>query len=371
MAYGVNYVAATFSAIRNPQSAIHMEVSDVKAGVSYGPMDIRVEEIERPAPGPGQVLLEVKAAGICGSDLHFHRRSPGETPKERRVMRGHEYSGEIVAVGEGVEDRRVGDRVGVEPLLGCGRCAFCAIGQYHLCPDLQHPSGGFHEHTVVPEEKAFLLPESMSYDEAAVLDCLAVGVHAVRQAGLIPPEVVAILGDGAVGISTLEVAKACGARRAILVGHHDSSLRIAERVGADATVNGQKEDPVQRTLELTDGAGADVVFETVGGTAESMSEAASIVHPGGRIVVVGSFTRSPVLDFRQLLLKEVDIRFSWSYAAWQGVPEFRIALDLLARGDLDARAMITHTYPLDRLSDAFQAALNKRESGALKVLVQP
>jgi len=333
-------------------------------------MDIRVEEIERPGAGPGQVLLEVKAAGICGSDLHAHRLSPDEAPKERRVMGGHEYSGDIVELGEGVSDRKVGDRVGVEPLLGCGICGFCVMGQYHLCPELQHPSGGFHEYTAVPTEKTFLLPESMSYDEAAVLDCLAVGVHAVRVAGLIPPETTVILGDGAIGVSTLEVARACGARRSILIGHHDSALRIAEGVGADATVNSRREDPLERTLEVTDGAGADVVFETVGGTAPSMEEATSLVRPGGRIVVIGSFRRPPKLDFRQLLRKEVEIRFSWSYAAWRGVPEFCIALDLLAKGILDAEAMITHRFPLDRLADAFRAALDKGESGALKVLVQ-
>ena len=342
----------------------------MKAGVFYGPMDIRVEEIERPSPGPGQVLLEVKAGGVCGSDLHAHRLAPDEAPAARRVMGGHEYSGDIVELGEGVSDRKVGDRVGVEPLLGCGTCGFCVMGQYHLCPDLTHPSGGFHEYTAVPVEKTFLLPESMSYDEAAVVDCLAVGVHAVRKADLIPPETTVILGDGAIGVSTLEVARACGARRSILIGHHDSSLHIAEGVGADATVNSLREDSVERTLELTDG-GADVVFETVGGTAPSMEEASALVRPGGRIVVIGSFRQPPALDFRQLLLKEVEIRFSWSYAAWKGIPEFALALDLLAKGLLDAEAMITHRFPLDRLADAFRAALDKGTSGALKVLVRP
>ena len=119
----------------------------MRAGVLYGPMDIRVEEIEKPSPGTGEVLLEVKAAGICGSDLHFHRYGTAKKPF-RSVMGGHELSGRIAAVGEGVKYRTVGDRVCVEPLLGCGECQFCARGHHNLCSQLKYPCGGFREYAV-------------------------------------------------------------------------------------------------------------------------------------------------------------------------------------------------------------------------------
>jgi 2-desacetyl-2-hydroxyethyl bacteriochlorophyllide A dehydrogenase len=340
----------------------------MRAGVVYGPRDIKVEEVEMPSPGPGEVLLEVKAAGICGSDLHFHRSS-ADGSSVRRVMGGHELSGRIAAIGEGVARRQVGERVGVEPLLGCGECQFCSMGYYHICKKLTHPGGGFREYTVLLQEKVFPLPDNVSYQEAAVLDCLAVGVHAVHRAGVTITDAAAVIGDGAIGLSTLQVAKAAGARRTALIGHHEGNLEIAKKVGADIAVNSAQSDEVEEVMKLTDGEGCEVVFETVGGMTDTMEAAVRIAKPGGIIVVIGSFAKPVELNFRRLLRNEIDLVFSWSYSTWQGVPEFEIALDLLARGELDVESLITHKFPLDRISDAFHAALNKGESGALKVLI--
>lgn len=340
----------------------------MQAGVVYGPKDIKVEEVETPSPGPGEVLLEVKAAGICGSDLHFHRSSAVSTPV-RRVMGGHELSGRIAAIGEGVAGRKVGDRVGVEPLLGCGECQFCSMGYYHLCKQLTHPGGGFREYTVLLEEKVFPLPDNVSYEEAATLDCLAVGVHAVHRAGVAITDAVAVIGDGAIGLSTLEVAKAAGAKKTALIGHHEGNLEIARKVGADIAVNSASSDEVEAIMELTQGEGCEVVFETVGGLTSTMETAVQIAKPGGAIIVIGMFAKPVELNFRRLMRNEIDLVFSWSYSTWEGVPEFDIALDLLARGKLDAESLITHKFPLESISDAFHAALNKGESGALKVLI--
>ena len=340
----------------------------MRAGVVYGPRDIRVEEVEIPSPGRGEVLLEVKAAGICGSDLHFHRTSDDGTPV-RRMMSGHELSGRIAAIGEGVARREVGERVGVEPLLGCGECQFCSMGNYHLCKKLTHPGGGFREYTVIQEEKLFPLPDDVSYEEAATLDCLAVGVHAVHRAGVTITDAVAVIGDGAIGLSTLEVAKAAGAKRTALIGHHMDNLEVAKKVGADIAVNSAQADEVEAVMQLTDGEGCEVVFETVGGMANTLESAVQIVKPGGTIVVIGSFAKPVELNFRHLLRNEINLVSSWSYSTWEGLPEFSIALDLLAKGELDAEILITHKFPLNKISEAFHAALNKSESGALKVLV--
>jgi 2-desacetyl-2-hydroxyethyl bacteriochlorophyllide A dehydrogenase len=340
----------------------------MKAGVVYGPRDIRVEEVEMPSPRPGEVLLEVKAAGICGSDLHFHRSNADGAPV-RRLMSGHELSGRITAVGEDVKLRKVGERVGVEPLLGCGECQFCSMGYYHICKKLTHPGGGFREYTAVLENKVFPLPDSVSYEEAAILDCLAVGVHAVHRADVSVTDAVAVIGDGAIGLSTLEVALAAGARKAALIGHHGSNLEIARKVGADVAIDSAESDEVEEVMLLTNGEGCEVVFETVGGMAETMESAVQMVKPGGSIVVIGSFAKPVELNFRRLLRNEINLIFSWSYSTWEGMPEFEIALDLLARAKLDAKSLITHMFPLEGISDAFHAALNKGESGALKVLI--
>ena len=284
-------------------------------------------------------------------------------------MGGHELSGIIKAVGEGVKHRKVGERVGVEPLLGCGECQFCSMGYYHLCKSLTHPGGGFREYTTLLEEKVFPIPDNVSYDEAAVLDCLAVGVHAVHRAGVTIKDAVAVIGDGAIGLSTLEVAKAAGAKKTALIGHHENNLEIAKKVGADIAVNSAASDEVDEIMQLTDGEGCEVVFETVGGLAETMDSAIQIAKPGGIIVIIGMFAKPVQLNFRRLMRNEIDLIFSWSYSTWNGVPEFEIALDLLARGALDAESLITHRFPLERISDAFHAALNKGESNSLKVLI--
>lgn len=345
----------------------------MKIAVTYGPGEIGVAEVERPAPGAGEVLLEVKAAGICGSDLHFHRRLAGERPPGgSRPLGGHEFCGMVAAVGEGVRHVRPGDRAGVEPLAGCDACRFCRSGDYHLCPNLRHLSGGFGEYALVPATKVFALPESVSDAAAAILDCLAVGVHAVQRARVRPgaglQDTSVVLGDAAIGLFTMQAARLEGGPVGV-VGHHDHSLAIARDLGADFTLNSHRDDVEAAVRDRTEGLGADVVYESVGGTASTLGDAVRLVRPGGTIVVIGCFTDPPAPDWRRLMRHEVNVLFAWSYAAWNGVPEFQISLDLLATGKVRAEPVITHRFPLDRVADAFGAAMRKGESGATKVLV--
>jgi L-iditol 2-dehydrogenase len=342
----------------------------MKQAVTYGPGEIGLADVPDPVPGPGEVVLRVSAAGICGSDLHFHRRAPGEQ-RVCRPLGGHEFCGRVTAVGEGISHVSPGDRVGVEPLVGCGHCRFCAAGHYHLCPQLRHLSGGFGELTKAPGDKVYRLPDAVSDDAAAILDCLAVGVHAVQRYAPDFTDTAVVLGDAAIGLSTQQVAKANGAGRVGVIGHHAHALEIARRTGADFTINSHDQDPIEAVRELTTGLGADVVYESVGGTASTLAEAAQLVRPGGTIVVIGCFTDAPPPDWRRLMRYEVNLLFSWSYACWNGVPEFQLALDLLAAGKLDSEAMVTHHFPLDEVDQAFQAALRKGDSGATKVLIMP
>jgi 2-desacetyl-2-hydroxyethyl bacteriochlorophyllide A dehydrogenase len=350
----------------------------MKTARFYGGPDVRVEEMAIPEPGPGEVLVRVRAAGICGSDLHGYREPrPGVAYP---IRAGHELGGEVAASGPGVTGLRTGQRVGIEPmhLLGCGTCAPCRRGDYHLCPsrgvrDGQRlHSSGFSEYDLVVADNLFPLPDHLSFDEAAILDVYAVAVHGVHRLPVKPFHTIVVLGTGAVGLTQGQVARAMGARQVIVVGTRDEALATARAAGAaDAVVNGRRTDPVQAVRDLTDGLGADVVFETVGGRADTVQQGLEMASFGGSVGIVGLFVAPIAVDTGPAMRKEVDLRWINSYSTWDGVREFQIALDLLATGRVNARALITHRVPLDRVADGFALANDKARSSAIKVLVIP
>jgi L-iditol 2-dehydrogenase len=346
----------------------------MKAGVYLSPGKLGVREVPDPVLGPGEILIRVKAAGICGSDLHSYRDASRFRSVADRVL-GHELAGDIVAVGAGVENLRVGQRVGIEPLMGCNRCEWCAIGHYHLCAKLAHIgfawSGGFAELSKAPAEKAYPLPDNVSYEAAAILDCVACGVHAVHRLGIGPRDCVVVLGGGAIGLSVLECARWAGARFVALVDPLSRSREMAEQVGADLTIDPSREDPVERVLNATAGRGADVVVEAVGGRAPTLEQAVRMTKAGGRLGYLGHFAAPQTLDVGRLLRYEMTVVPVFSYARWGTVTEYQIALDGVAQGQLPVHLMVTHRFPLDRIDDAFRAAADKDVSGAVKVVINP
>lgn len=356
----------------------------MKAALFYGGTDIRVEELPIPEPGTGEVLVRIRAAGICGSDLHGYRgadpwgtrRSSGPAVGRQN---GHELAGEVAAIGPGVDGLQIGQRVGIEPehLVGCGTCVYCHRGDTHLCRQRglrhgqQHSSHGFSEYDVCRASNIHPLPDNVTLDAAAILDCYACGVHAVHRAPILPFMNVVILGTGAIGMTLGQVVRAHGARRVIMTGTRAEPLAVARAAGAADEVAGAHDDMAAAVLELTGGEGADVVFETVGGNAPTLAQAIDLARPGGTICILGVFTHEPVLDTRTAYGKELSIIWCNSYGRWQGNSEYEIALDLLASGRVAAEPIITHGYPLDHIGEAFAAAADKRGSGAVKVLVHP
>jgi 2-desacetyl-2-hydroxyethyl bacteriochlorophyllide A dehydrogenase len=351
----------------------------MRTALFYGGTDIRVEERAVEEPGPGEVLVRVRSAGICGSDLHGYR---GESPWPREApwRDGHELAGEIVAMGQGVSELSPGQRVGIEPehLIGCGRCEWCRSGDSHLCESRgrrdgeMHRSRGFGEYDVCVASQVHVLPERVALDAAAILDCYACAVHAVRRAPVAPYATVAVIGTGAIGMTTGQVARAVGAARVAMVGTRPAPLEVAKRAGAaDVGFAGLDGDPVGALLEDTGGRGADVVFETVGGTAPTLGQAVRMARRGGVICILGVYTGPPELDVATAYAKELTILWSNSYSTWNGVSEYAIALGMLAAGKLLAEPLITHHFPLSRIGDAFAAAADKKGSGAIKVMVHP
>jgi (R,R)-butanediol dehydrogenase/meso-butanediol dehydrogenase/diacetyl reductase len=344
----------------------------MKAGVFYGKEDIRVEEVKDLQAEKGTVIVKVKAAGICGSDLHFYR---GVVDLPKGTVLCHELSGEIVEVGEGVSSFKVGDRVGIEPLIGCGECRFCKVGEYHLCAQLKHIgifySGGFAEFSRVPEDKLYKLPENVSFEVASLLDCYAVSVHAINKVRVEVDDVVVILGGGPLGLTTAQVVKAAGVNEVVLVDLIDGVLEVAKKAGIGCTINATKEDVVKKVKELSGGLGADVVFEAVGGDAPTLNQAIQLARPGGTVGIIGARMEASNLDVWTAFIKELNIQFVWSYAMWGFKREFDIALNLLASGKINAAPLITHKVSLDEINKGFRLANNKKESNAVKVLVIP
>ena len=338
----------------------------------YGGKDIRVETAPDPEPGPGEVLVRVRAAGICGSDLHGYRRGAAGSGPPRTP--GHELAGVVQALGLGVEGLAAGQRVAVQPLVGCGACRYCRSGDYHLCPDLEHIGGarpgGFAELTVAPADRLYPLPDEISLDDAGLLDVFAVAVHALTCVPVEPAERVVVIGTGAIGLSIAQAAAAAGGHVAV-VGRREHPLQVAAETAAAHGIDSSRVDPVAAVQQWTDGVGADVVFEAVGGNAGTLAQALQLAAPRGRIGAVGSFQEPQTLDVRLGYRRELTLQWVWSYAHRGTRPEFAVALDMLARGQFQAEPLITHRYPLEQIADAFQVADDKAAAQSIKVLVNP
>jgi len=336
----------------------------MKAALLYGPRDIRLAEVAKPEPGPGEVVVRVRATGICGSDLHMYT---GDRPADYPQILGHEFAGDVAAVGEGVQGLAPGDRVTAEPNFSCGACIYCREGLPNLCVNrvgmaINWP-GTLAEYAKVPARFVWRIPEGMSYRQGALVEPLMVAVHAVRRGRVRVGDTVAVLGCGAIGLLTVAAAKVAGAR-VFAVDIVPEKLALARQMGAEATFNGRDADALERIRALTPaGQGPLVVFETAG-VAATVQQAVELVRGGGRIVLVGLSTRPVPVVPMTVARRELEILGSFIYYAG----EFDIGIRLIASGAVDAEALVGVTVGLDQADAAFRAA----ESGAVaKAMVEP
>jgi 2-desacetyl-2-hydroxyethyl bacteriochlorophyllide A dehydrogenase len=352
----------------------------MKAAVFYGGKDIRVEEVPTPAPGRGEALIRITAAGICGSDLHDYRQKSEKPWIPYPHTSGHELTGVVTGLGPGVTKVKLGQRVGVEPLhlIGCGKCRWCLQGHYHACasrgrnPDgsVRH-SSGFAEYDVAPEDNLYVLPDSVSTEAAAILDVYACAVHSIHRIHAYPSYNVVVIGPGPIGISIAEAYRALGARQVIMVGTSDYSLQLAKSFACDQTINSAKVDPVTLVREMTSGEGADVVIEAVGGHSSTFASSIAMLANQGTLGIIGMYQELQSLDTALAMQKEIQISWINSYAAWNGVREFQITLDWIVSGRFQPDKIITHKVPLDKIGQGFAMVTNRKESHAVKVLVLP
>lgn len=348
----------------------------MKAAVYYGPGDIRLEGVERPAAGADGVVVRVRAAGVCGGDVHAYKQVPEDRP-QAVLAHGHENAGEVVEVGSNVTEVKVGDRVFAEGLLPCFDCEPCRSSDYLRCASglgvagLSGLHGGFAEYLWVPvvlRDRAsgtlanlFVLPDTMSYQEGALVEPMAIGAGTARNAQPEAGDVVVVLGTGIVGLSAIVSLKAAGVTRVIASDISDRRLRAAKELGADLTINAAQEDVVSRVKGETSGRGADIAVDAAGLPA-TFAQSIDMVRRGGKVVVV-AFYEKPA-EFKPHVLITRNIRLIPGRGA-----DFRAAFELMKAGKVKAGQVVTHTFPLDRIEDALRAAMNTHES--IKVMIEP
>jgi L-iditol 2-dehydrogenase len=340
----------------------------MRAAVLRGWNDLVVEEIETPEPAPGEVLVRVRACGLCGTDLKmvsgaFEKR--GWPPALPFVM-GHEWSGEVVALGEGLDDTdlRPGDKIVAENHVGCGRCPMCRQGRYNLCEQAGSPGyrlyghtapGALSEYAVRPAVMLHKLPDSVSFLEGALVNQGSLTVHALRRVGFQPGATVAVFGPGLLGLLSAAVAASSGASQIIMVGR-GSRLDLAAKMGCDEVVDYEVEDPVTGVRRLTGGRGVDYVFDCTGNP-EVPAQAIGATRRGGRVALLGlTGGKLSQIDVDRLTLDEIDLMGIRS-----SPNAYPAMIALMRSGRVDLSPLVTHVYPLDSVGEAL-AALESREA---------
>jgi propanol-preferring alcohol dehydrogenase len=262
----------------------------MRAARFYGPgKPLAIEEVPKPSPGPGEVLVKIKAAGVCHTELHFLDGilNLGVVP----ITLSHEIAGVVEEVGPGVDDPKPGDRVIVYYYVGCGRCKYCLRGEENLCenPRAEYgfiTDGGYAEYVKVPARNAVKLPDNIPFEQAAPIGCsVTTAIHATRRARPEVGEYVAVYGVGAVGFALIQYNKLIGAK-VIAIGRSERKLALARELGADYVINARSEDVVKKALEITGGRGVDVVYELVG-VKETMDNSLKMLAKRGRLVLIG------------------------------------------------------------------------------------
>jgi len=343
----------------------------MQAAVFHGPRDVRLTAMPDPTPQAGEVLIKVQRAGICGSDVNRFRY--GSHPWPPGFIMGHEFCGEIAALGPEVTGWQVGQQVVVEPTLYCGTCFYCQRGYHNRCVDFMRrgitgsgTNGAFADYVCVPAYQPHARPPALPIDVAALVEPTAVSVHGWRLAGVEQPDSVVIVGIGNIGLLAILVARARGARQIIAIGKYAARQELAAAYGAAVVLEPDDPQLQARILEHTNGLGAELVLEAAG-TPSSLRTAVAVARKGGKIVVLGVFHEEVALDFRMILLTEKHLMGSLIYQR----QDFADALSILASGGVDKRRHITSEIPLrDIVSHGF-VPLSEQKAAHIKIQVYP
>ena len=341
----------------------------MRALAKVAPGADRLELLERPTPSPahGEVLIQVAAAGVCGSDIHLQRGTLPLVEKEYPVWMGHEYAGTVVAVGQGADPVWIGRRVTAEPSAGCGTCELCTSGHANLCPVRRFDAGGFAAHVTVPVERLHRLADDVPFEVGALAEPLACAVHGlIEVAHLDPGDVCVVIGPGPLGLLTALVAEAHGAVT-VVVGRETSRLRLDLARSLDlATIEIGRSDPLAQLERITGAQGADLVVGCAGGSG-ALATALAVVRPRGTYLELALGSAPALVHPDIIALRELRLMGSVGHTptAWRRV------MRMLGSGAVPVSklaGLVTASYPLSEWSTAFAAAAGRGEG---KVLLRP
>lgn len=343
----------------------------MKALVLEAYNDLRVREVADPEPGDGEVIVGVRACGICGSDVHGIDGSTGR--RQPPIIMGHEAAGEIVALGRDVNGWRVGDRVTFDSTVSCGDCGYCRSGRVNLCDRRRvfgvscgdyRQHGAFAELLAVPARILYRVPEGLAFEHAALVEPLSVAVHAANRSGDVKGSVAVVIGAGIIGLMVVQVLRSRGCERIVVADVDDSRLEVARKLGAEVVLNSAKEDLPERVADLTSGAGAPFVFEAVG-VSPTIEAAVRCAAKGGSVALIGNVSPNVEVPLQAVVTRELTLLGSCASAG-----EYPPCLELMASGAIDVQPLISAVAPLEEGAEWFER-LRARAPGLLKVLLKP
>jgi len=347
------------------------------AAVLYGMNDIRVEKVPVPKPSVQEVLIKVHACAICGTDPKIISGGCEGMPPYGSFIPGHEYSGEIVALGPGVKDCKIGDRVAIESHKGCGYCMNCKSGKYTIClnygkPETGHrhygltTNGGYAQYVVNHVSTLYKISDNVSYEDATLVTTAACVHYAIDNIGrFLGGETVAVFGPGPIGLMAVQLSKSLGAGKVYLIGTRNSRLEVGRKLGADMTININEEDPLEVILNDTNGLGVELVFECSGAPL-AVEQAYEMVMRGGRLSFIASSLDNPTPDHRKLVLDDIKA----AGVRGEGFGICRRSLALFEMGKIKAKPLITHHFPLTEINEGLDTYI-QRKGGAIKIIIQP
>jgi len=343
----------------------------VKALVLTDYNHFETQDVPEPPVGPDDVLIQVQACGICGSDVHGMDGSTGR--RVPPIIMGHEASGLIARVGERVSGWQAGDRVTFDSMISCGNCDFCRQGRINLCDNRRvlgvscsefRQEGAFTEYVAVPESIVFRLPDELSFEHAAMTEPLSVAVHAVGRVPIRLNDTAVVVGTGMIGLLVVQALRAAGCGRILAIDVDAGRLELACRLGADEGFSPNQTDVVAEVLRRTGGRGADVVMEAVGMPA-TIETAIAAVRKGGSVGLIGNLTPEVPLPLQAVVTREITL-----YGSCASSGEYPACLDLIARGTIQVEPLISAVVPLDEAPEWFDR-LYQGDEGLMKVIARP
>lgn len=332
---------------------------------------LEIVELPLPRPGPGELLVRVEACGICGSDVHGYDGTSGR--RIPPVVMGHEAAGTVAALGPGVTRAHEGDRIAPDSTVYCGECEYCRRGDINLCDRREvlgvstndfRRAGAFAQFVSVPERIIHRLPDNLSFTDAAMIEPLAVAVHAVDLAQLPEHGTALVVGAGMIGLLTLQALRVAGCSSVYVLDIDDGRLKLAQELGAAAVINGKTTDAGAELSRLTDGRGVNVALEAVGST-PSIKTAVENVRKGGTVVLIGNIAPTAEIPLQIVVSRQLRLQGSAASAG-----EYPRCIEMLSRGEIDLKPLISVVAPLEEGPQWFER-LHGREANLMKVILTP